>query len=123
MTPINIDASETTPRVSFDADTRQLLIEGESYPENVVTFYRPVADWLRDYLAGGGDLHLRLNLRYLNTSSTKALLDILDQLEEAHEDGGEIRVTWVYKNGMEVMKEAGEEFKEDFSLPFELVAE
>ena len=60
-------------------------------------------------------------LRYLNTSSTKSLLDLLALLDEYHRDGGRVAVEWHYDPAIEVMQEAGEEFGEDVDLPYRLV--
>lgn len=122
MTPLDIPATDTTPRIRYDAGTATLLIEGESYPENVSQFYEPVFDWLRGFLDGKPAFKVVLAFSYLNTSSTKALLDLLLQLDDYHHAGGSVEVEWHYRESLEVMQEAGEEFGEDLSLPYRLVA-
>lgn len=123
MIPIDLPATETTPRVRFDAAISVLRIEGESYPEDVVAFYAPVVGWLRGYLASSpAALTVQFSLRYLNTSSSKALLDLLLVLDEHHRAGGIVAVEWHYDPAVEVMQEAGEEFGEDLSVPYRLVA-
>lgn len=122
MTPLDIPATDTTPRVRHDPAASVLRIEGESYPEDVVAFYAPVVDWLRAHLAAKPPaLTVQFALRYLNTSSTKALLDLLLVLDEHHRSGGSVVVEWHYDPAVEVMHEAGEEFGEDISLPYKLV--
>ncbi|MFA6961158.1 MAG: DUF1987 domain-containing protein [Opitutaceae bacterium] len=122
MTPLDLPSSDTTPRVSYDAGASTLLFEGESYPENVSQFYEPVFVWLRDFLAEKPAFKVVLAFSYLNTSSTKVLLDLLLQLDDYHRTGGKIEVEWHYRPALEVMQEAGEEFGEDLSLPYRLVA-
>lgn len=122
MTPIDIPATETTPRVRFDPAASVLRLEGESYPEDVVAFYGPVVEWLRDHLAARPSrLVVQFALRYLNTSSTKSLLDLLALLDDHHRAGGHVEVEWHYDPAVEVMHEAGEEFGEDITLPYRLV--
>lgn len=121
MNPITIPASETTPSVQFDAATGVLRFAGESYPENVSTFYEPVLAWVRQALAEAAVSRVVLAFGYLNTSSTKAVLDLLMLLEDHHRAGGKIEVEWHYNPAIEVMQEAGEEFGEDLTLPYRLV--
>lgn len=122
MTALDLPASDTTPRVSYDAGTATLRFDGESYPENVSQFYEPIFAWLREFLAEKPAFKVVLAFSYLNTSSTKALLDLLLQLDDYHRSGGKIEVEWHYRPALEVMQEAGEEFGEDLSLPYRLVA-
>jgi hypothetical protein len=123
MPPFDIPASDTTPRVSYDDASQILRLEGESYPENVSSFYERVFAWLRAHLAAKPPaLKVELAFAYLNTSSTKAVLDLLALLDEYHKAGGAVSVEWHYKPGLEVMQEAGEELGEDLSLPYRLVS-
>ena len=52
MDNLTIEKTKSTPAVFFDAGSGVLQMEGESYPENVVKFYAPLLDWLREYLSG-----------------------------------------------------------------------
>ena len=122
MTAPHLAATDTTPAVTFDPEKKLLRFEGESYPEDVTAFYSPLLDWLRPYLATRDTLKVELAFTYLNTSSTKALLDLLLLLDEHHRKGGHVIVEWQYQANIEVMQEAGEELGEDLSLPFALVA-
>ena len=120
--PLDLPASDTTPRVVFQAADSVLRIEGESYPENVSTFYEPIFAWVRAHLGTGpATFKLVLAFQYLNTSSTKAVLDLLVLLDEHHRAGGAAEVEWHYRPGIEVMQEAGEELGEDLSLPYRLI--
>lgn len=120
--PLNIPATEYTLAVQYDAENRVLHFEGESYPENVSTFFGPLMKWLKDFLDEKPAFTVRFRLLYFNTSSSKAILDLLDVLEAYYCNGGEVKIIWEYSTGVEMMREAGEEFVEDFTLPFVLVA-
>jgi len=126
MKQLDIKPTDTTPSVEFDLESSTLTIAGESFPENVTTFYDPILKWIKEYFTDGGNnrkLVLNLNLKYFNTSTSKYLFDIMSELEETHKDRhADIRVVWCYKKGVEIMYENGEEFAEDFELPFEFVA-
>jgi len=48
--PLNIEPTSRTPAVAFDFVNNHLKISGESYPEDVTEFYRPVFNALDAYL-------------------------------------------------------------------------
>ena len=115
-----IEPTDCTPRVILDTEKKQLLIEGESFPENVREFYEPVVAKVEQYFEYYDSLEVRFDLRYFNTSSSKTILDLLELLEKEFEAGKSVRVVWLYKEGIEVMQENGEDFADDLQIPFEL---
>ena len=63
-----------------------------------------------------------MDIIYFNSSSSKLFFDLFDLLEEAHDNGKEIMIHWLYDTENENALEAGEDFKEDFeSLNFNLI--
>jgi hypothetical protein len=44
--------------------------------------------------------HLHVNISYMNSSSTKCILDILDLLAKSYESGSAVSVTWYYDRRM-----------------------
>ena len=116
---INIEGKKSTPRIIFSLEDKNLLIEGESYPENATSFYGPVINWLKDYLNNTGEgIELKIKLLYVNTSSSKALLVLFDLLEEAHRNGKSSHVHWFYDEENEVACEIGEDLSDGLLLPF-----
>ncbi len=125
MQELIIDATKSSPRVHFDPSRHVLEMAGESYPENASKFYAPLFDWLTAYLAGLGEEPVTVNLTisYFNSSSSKALMNLFDMLDESCRVGRRITVNWIYDPDNETALECGEEFKEDVcDLPFNLVA-
>ena len=58
----------------------------------------------------------------LNSSSTKVMLNFLDLLEQAAQDGKQIRVNWFYDPDNEAVLECGQDFSEELQvLTFNLV--
>ncbi len=119
---LDIQASGTSPRVLFDEIDQILLIEGESYPENSFSFYEPVFDWFQQEFPKYKKFQLQVNISYMNSSSTKCLLDILDILNEAGQQGKKVSVTWFYEKDNHRSLELAEEFKEDMEIPFHIEA-
>lgn len=119
--PLNLEATECTPSVRFDPASSTLMMEGESYPENVSAFYEPIFAWVKQTAPSLESLRVVLFFSYLNTSSTKSMLDFFQMLEDLHLSGSpKLEVVWRHRNQLEVMREAGEELAEDFRLPIQL---
>jgi hypothetical protein len=109
----------STPAVDFNAKTGLLMLTGESYPENSFDFFRPLLDWVQAFLTETqGAVKLQIGLTYMNTSSIKSMMDLLDLLEDAHADSREVTVTWYYDEENDRALEMAEEFREEVTLPF-----
>jgi len=122
MSDLNLTATPSTPSVSATMADGVLEMRGDSYPENSIAFFEPVMAWISEYLSGSGNpLTLKLRLLYLNTSSVKAMMDILDLLEAAHGNGRAVSVRWYYDRDNERIADLAEEFKEDCTFPFDIL--
>jgi len=122
MTDLDIAQTSATPAIHADWAAGIVTMRGDSYPENSFDLFQPLIDWVEAYLAESGRaLHLELELLYLNTSSIRALMDILDLLEQAHGRGVTVGVRWVYDPNNERVAELAGEFKEDCTFPFDIV--
>jgi len=114
MTTLFIEGTEDTPEINFDGNTLQFTISGRSLPEDVTSFYQPVTSWLDVF---------HFKLEYFNTASSKVILDILMKIEEIVNDKqSNLSVKWHHQESDEDMLEAGEEYKELVSVPFEIVS-
>lgn len=123
MINLNIPASQSTPSITSDFDTGVLTIKGDSYPENSYEFFASTIQWIKDYIESQANtFQLKLDIIYMNTSSVKSIMDIFDILESAHTDGKPVSVNWLYDTENERVKELAEEFYEDYTFPFEILA-
>lgn len=124
MMSLNIEGSRSTPRILCNADTGVISMQGDAYPENSFEFFHGLIDWVAGFLAGSNQpLTLELHLMYMNTSSVKAMMDIFDMLEDAHQRGRTVAVHWYYHPENERVVEMAEEFKEDLTFPFTISAD
>lgn len=122
MNDLVISRTESTPEIHADGVLGVLRMRGDSYPENSFELFQPVQDWLTHFLKQSKTpLKVDLELLYLNTSSIRAVVEIFDQLEEAHRAGRNVRVVWRYDAENERVAELAKEFKEDCSFPFEIL--
>ncbi|MEG6522332.1 DUF1987 domain-containing protein [Desulfotomaculum sp. 1211_IL3151] len=124
MNILHIEGSRSTPTVIFDCDKNLLFLQGQSYPENAFKFYEPIFQWLDEYLEKLNTdvlVQIDFNLPYINTSSSKCIMMLLEKLDKAHESGKGIILNWYYHEDNESELECAEEFKEDLSLPFNII--
>lgn len=123
MQDLEIAATSTSPAIRFSAETGALEIRGESYPENAFAFFEAPLAWLRAFLPRTAHpVQFVVEIAYMNTSSIRAMVDMLDLLEQAHLFGRQVTVRWLHDEENERALDMGEEFKEDLTLPFEIVA-
>lgn len=122
MEKLNILQTGSTPMISFDPATNTLKMVGESYPENSFDFYAPVISWLNESLQQLGELTLDITITYMNSSSTKCTLDLMDIMEEAYGRGVRTAIVWRYDRENPRSYELAEDFREEVSFPFDIVA-
>ena len=120
MEALIIAATDETPEVTLDAAANKFEMTGRSLPEDVISFYDPVLEWLEGYSsAPNPETNFVFKMEYFNTASSKMILDILLKLEEIHEDGNTVNIKWYYREDDEDMEEAGEEYADIVELAFE----
>ena len=119
---LRIAKTQASPEVTFDPDNRVLRITGESYPENSFDFYAPVLDWLAANLPALDSLRLEVSVSYMNSSSIKCMLDILDALGEAYAGGKDVSAVWNYEVDNPRALDLAEEFRSEISFPFTVTA-
>lgn len=124
LTPITREATGRSPEVSFDFPRQHLRIRGKSYPEDAVAFYGPLLNALKEWLPqqSGTQLTVDICLLYFNSSSAKALMNLLMLLDTAAQRNNDVTINWHYLQDDETMQEYGEEFAEDLQhAKFQLV--
>lgn len=120
MDNINFEATKSTPDVRYKDGV--FILSGQSYPENALQFYQPIMKWLQEYLEQlNGAACFEFNLEYMNTSSSKCIMDLIDILDSAFTGGKDIIINWYYDVDNESLLECAEEFKDDVSLPFNII--
>jgi len=123
MEALDIRATNDTPKVLLDSENNIFEISGRSLPEDVVSFYQPVLDWLDEYKEHPLEsTEFVFKYVYFNTATSKLIQDILFKLEEIKKEGNEIQVMWFYEQDDEDILDLGEEFSENVDIPFEIIA-
>ena len=104
----------------LDSDKKVYSITGNSRPENPLQFYKPIFEWLTNYLEKTEEkMVFEVQLDYFNTSTSKVLLDLFELFEKFAETK-DIHVVWYYQSDDEEMQEAGEELLDLVELSHEI---
>lgn len=115
MEHVTIEATKSSPFFHIDPVANLIEIKGESYPENAAKFFSPILSSINEYLNSSGATRITvdMHLTYFNSSSSKALLNLFEMLENAASEGKVIVVNWGYHPDNETILEAGEEFRDE----------
>jgi hypothetical protein len=117
-----IEASKETPLVSLNSEKGVFLIDGECVSETPYEFFNNITNWIENYSKNPyKTTTLTINLRGINISSSKFLLNIIYQLENIQKSGFQVKIRWVYKNGEDGNYELGKDYSEMASVPFDFI--
>ena len=115
MDSIILNATEDTPKIICNIDGT-ISIMGKSLTEDPITFYKPILGWITQINAH--NLEIRVQLEYLNTSSSKQIYNLL-KLAKENRWKKTVLVKWFYDENDEDGCELGKEFESLLELPFE----
>ncbi len=122
MRILKIKQTKVTPKVEFDSINNTLTFEGKILCDNTPEFFEPINNWLQEYeLEAADKTALNFSLEYLNTSSSKYLLNMLKRFEKLNQGGKKVEVNWNYEADDDDIKEAGEDFHQMVDMPFTFV--
>ena len=128
MNKFYLEGTEFTPEIILDIDTRKFSFKGVSRPEDVVKFFQPTLNWLKEldmeitshsnikYILPS--INIEFQLSYFNSSSSKMLLQTLQYIKKIQERGIEIVVDWFYDESDEQMYDDGLDLSESVEIPF-----
>jgi hypothetical protein len=116
-----LSGTEDTPEVFFSRESNEFRLSGRSFPEDASEFYRPVADWIREYVKQpNSSSALKIALDYFNSSSVKEVFGLISLFSEIVKSGNEAKIIWSYADGDDLMEIKGMEFQSMVKeIPFE----
>jgi ribosomal protein S24E len=122
MEVIRINGTLKTPAILSDPEQGVIDIKGRSNPENAIQFYKPLFDWLTDYIKTPVDKTVvNVQLEHFNTSSSKCILEVFKKLEQLKKVEKEVVINWYYEKNDEDILEAGENYEAMTIVPFKLI--
>jgi len=111
-----------SPEVEFVSSSGDLNIEGRSIPEDPGEFFERLIDWMNDYfLSPASETVMNIKLEYINSGSSKYMLELLRILKQNYENGKKVLVKWYYEEGDESIEELGQHYEQTMQIPFEII--
>jgi len=131
MDALITEKTGTTPYLHFNVEELNFLMEGECRPENVLTYFTPILNWLNKLKTWANNLPEPLNktldihfkIAYYNSSSAKFIFNIFQKLSSLQEEGIKINMIWYYDELDEDLLESGKEFEKILGLNFTFIPE
>lgn len=121
MEKFTLVETQFSPEVTLDKDRSRFEFYGKVYPEDVNEFFFPILNWFNIYVQNPNrETAVLFKLDYINTASSKKMLDLLHILKEIHKQKKSIIINWYYRTGDEDMRETGETFSEIVNIPFKI---
>ena len=121
IVPYIVQEEKDTPEIVLDSDNGMFRFSGRSIPENAVSFYKPVIEWLSDYGTKPNNLtEVIFNFTYFNTASAKQIAKIMISLEKISKKN-KVIIKWQYQQGDHDMMTEGLRYKELTNLDINLI--
>lgn len=111
-----------TPEVNFTPEGI-CEIAGESYLEESFKFYNDLIEWINQYFEEEKkSIQLSFRLTYFNTSSSRAILELLNALKQHQDEGKEIILNWYYPEpDIDEMRMEAEDYMDETGLEMNLI--
>lgn len=124
MNNLQLEKTKSSPAVNLNAVDGVCSIIGSSYPENASELYIPIFEWLNRYMIElTRDLEFNFKLDYLNSNSIRFISELMEKLEQYSKTGVNVVVNWHYEEDDIDIMELGEEFRDELTCKFNLIAD
>lgn len=111
-----------TPEISFSPSTGTLKIEGRSIPEDPGEIYDELIKMLNAYFIDPKEkTQVDIKLEYINSGSSKYMLEVLRTLKKNFDKGRNCEVNWHYEEDDESIYELGLHYQRTLQIPFNLI--
>jgi hypothetical protein len=121
MKNLTLASKVNTPQVDFNVGTGYLLMKGRSIPEDPEKFYDPILQWLNEYFKQTRqETVLEFRLEYVNSGSSKYIMEMLRRLQKLVKKGKQIRIIWCFETDDESIEDLGEHYKHTVDIPMEI---
>ncbi|OFX88579.1 MAG: hypothetical protein A2W99_09280 [Bacteroidetes bacterium GWF2_33_16] len=130
MEDLYIEPTEISPKVKFDIKSKRFELSGISRPEDVVAFYDSVIFKIDSYInqvlknestIKNLSFDLVFDLNYINSASSKYILQILDLFKKILLKGAKVKCTWYYEDIDDQIFEDGEDLSDVIKMEFDFV--
>jgi hypothetical protein len=107
MEELRISPTKKTPEVILNPDGL-IRIKGRSIHEDVADFFKPVEDWVTQYISSPADLTcVDMSLDYFNSASAKVFIHLMQKVTYVTLKHKKFIFNWYYEEGDEDILERG----------------
>ena len=120
MEDLYLKMTFNSPEVEFIGDSGELSLEGRSIPEDPGEFFENLIDWINEYfLTPAKKTVMSIKLEYINSGSSKYMLEVLRIMKINHDAGKDLQIKWYFEEGDESIEELGQHYEQTIQIPFE----
>jgi hypothetical protein len=117
LSKIELEQTRVTPAVILQEGL--ISIKGRSITENAGDFYRPLKQWITDYVAvSTQETRVIFAFEYINTSSTKWVYSLITELAAFPHVNKKVTIEWHYEKGDDELFELGKIIHTFINCPF-----
>ncbi len=117
MNAVLIEGTKFSPEILFDKSKGVIDFKGKLYPANATEFFTPIHQMIIEYIQFHPELTLNFMLTYINSSATKLVIRLFEELDTYYENGKKITVNWYHDELDDDMIEVGEDISELVNIP------
>jgi hypothetical protein len=111
-----------TPDVNFSATTGICEIAGESYQEETFEFFNRLIAWIDEFIVKiRKPITMNFKLTYFNTSSARAIQEMVMLLKKYQDQGGKVTINWYYQDEEDSTYEEAEDMQAQTKLQFNMI--
>lgn len=120
MEDLYLKKTFNSPEVEFNAGKGELFIEGRSIPEDPGEFFERMIEWINAYFLNPAEkTTLSIKLEYINSGSSKYMLEVLRIMKINHDSGKDVLVKWYFEEGDESIQDLGIHYEQTIQVPFD----
>lgn len=121
MENLIIAKTHKTPKIEFTVDGK-LSISGRGMATDPKLFYKPVVEWVENYLRNPSVLtEISIIMEYTQSGDVKIISEILKRFRPLIESKHKVVINWYYENGDADQKDLGDSISKSVKLPFNLI--
>ena len=110
-----------TPTVLLDPENGILELAGRSIPENTESLYKPLLEWVEEYVQNPQPTTtVNIKFEYFNSSSAKYLIRFLEYVTAIKKNGHNLVINWFYDD--DELFEYGQDYQDVLEIKFNFVA-
>jgi hypothetical protein len=120
--PIHLIPSEDEPEIILDKGKKIIRFSGTSIPEDPDKLFRPVMNWVNQYVKSPNpETGIEFSMEYYNSSTARFFVEMLEKFEELNERTGNVKIIWKCRKDDVVMVDRGEDLQAVINIPFEFI--